>query len=97
MSIIKRLKKMQSKLFVEKMLNYKTSVYMFYIQFEQNELCNVHSNRRARVMTMNVLKKTILECFKEFENLNNKNETYKLLKHEFMNHVIELKKQIVFL
>ena len=38
------------------------------------------------------LKKIIFKCFKEFENLNNKDKTYKLSKHEFMNHVIELKK-----
>ena len=43
-------------------------------------------------MMMNVSKKTIFECFKEFENLNNENETYKLSKHRFINHVIELKK-----
>ena len=92
MLIIKRLKKVQSELFVEKMLNHKTFVYVFYIQFEQNELYNVHSNRRARVMTMNVLKKTIFECFKKFENLNNEDETYKLSEHKLMNHVIKLKK-----
>ena len=45
---------------------------------------------------MNVSKKTIFECFKEFENLSNKDETYKLLKHELMNHVIELKKNKSF-
>ena len=92
MLIIKRLKEMQSKFFVEKVLNHKVFVYVFYIRFEQNELCNVYSNRRARVMTVNVLKKTIFECFKEFEDLNNEDETYKLSKHEFMNHVIKLKK-----
>ena len=91
MLIIKRLKEMQSKFFVEKILNHKVFVYVFYIRFELNELCNVHSKRRARVMTMNISKKIIFECFKEFENLNNKNETYKLSKHEFMNHVIKLK------
>ena len=73
------------------MLNHKAFVYVFYIRSERNELCNVHSNRPARVMMMNVSKKTIFECFKEFENLNNKNETYKLSEHELMNHVIELK------
>ena len=92
MLIIKRLKEMQSKFFVEEMLNHKIFAYVFYIRFEQNELCNVHSNRRARVITMNVLKKIIFECFKKFENLSNENETYKLSEHEFMNHVIELKK-----
>ena len=40
---------------------------------------------------MNVSKKTIFEYFKKFENLSNENETYKLLEHEFMNHVIKLK------
>ena len=40
---------------------------------------------------MNASKKTIFKCFKKFENLNNEDETYKLLEHEFMNHVIELK------
>ena len=40
---------------------------------------------------MNASKKIIFECFKKFENLNNKNETYKLSEHKFMNHVIELK------
>ena len=45
---------------------------------------------------MNVSKKTIFECFKEFENLNNENETYKLSEHEFMNHVIKLKKNKLF-
>ena len=44
MSIIKRLKEMQSKLFVEKVLNHKIFVYVFYIRSEQNELCNVYSN-----------------------------------------------------
>ena len=42
-------------------------------------------------MTINVSKKTIFECFKKFEDLNNEDEIYKLLKHEFMNHIIELK------
>ena len=41
---------------------------------------------------MNVSKKTIFECFKKFENLNNKDEAYKLSEYEFMNHVIKLKK-----
>ena len=36
-------------------------------------------------------KKTIFECFKKFENLNNENKTYKLSEHRFMNHVIKLK------
>ena len=44
MLIIKRLKEVQSKLFVEKVLNHKVFAYMFYIRSEQNELCNVHSN-----------------------------------------------------
>ena len=96
MSIIKCLKKVQLKFFVEKMLNYKAFAYVFYIRPERNELYNVHSNRRARVITMNVLKKTIFECFKKFENLSNENETYKLSKHELMNHVIELKKDKSF-
>ena len=87
---------MQLEFFVEKMLNHKIFVYVFYIRFERNELNNVHSNRRTRVITMNVSKKIIFKCFKEFENLNNKNETYKLSKHEFMNHVIELKKNKSF-
>ena len=91
MSIIKRLKKMQSKFFVEEMLNHKISAYMFYIRFERNELCNVHLNRRARVMTMNVLKKIIFKYFKKFKNLNKENKIYKLSEHEFINHVIELK------
>ena len=91
MSIIKRLKKVQLKFFVEKVLNHKAFIYIFYIRSERNELCNVYSNRRARVIMMNVLKKTIFECFKEFENLNNENKTYKLSKYELMNHVIELK------
>ena len=69
---------------------------MFYIRFEQNELCNVHSNRRARVIMMNVSKKIIFKCFKKFENLNNENETYKLSKHELMNHVIDLKEDKLF-
>ena len=47
-------------------------------------------------MTMNVSKKTIFECFKEFENLNNEDETYKLSKHKLMNHVIKLKKNKSF-
>ena len=34
MSIIKRLKKVQLKLFAEEMLNHKVFAYMFYIQFE---------------------------------------------------------------
>ena len=34
MSIIKRLKEMQSKFFAEKMLNDKVFVYIFYIRFE---------------------------------------------------------------
>ena len=42
-------------------------------------------------MTMNVSKKTIFKYFKKFENLNNENKAYKLSKHKFMNHVIELK------
>ena len=96
MSIIKRLKEVQSKLFAEKVLNHKTFAYVFYIQSERNELCNVHSDRRARVMMMNVSKKTIFKCFKEFENLSNENETYKLSEHEFMNHVIELKENKSF-
>ena len=41
-------------------------------------------------------KKKIFECFKKFENLNNEDETYKLLKHEFMNYVIELKENRSF-
>ena len=41
-------------------------------------------------------KKTIFECFKKFENLNNEDEAYKLSKHEFMNYVIELKKNKLF-
>ena len=45
---------------------------------------------------MNVLKKTIFECFKKFENLNNEDKTYKLSKHEFINYVIELKKNKSF-
>ena len=45
---------------------------------------------------MNVSKKTIFECFKEFENLNNKDKTYKLSEHELMNHVIELKEDKSF-
>ena len=83
---------MQSKFFAENVLNHKAFAYVFYIRFESNKLYNVHLKRRTRVMTMNVSKKTIFECFKEFENLNNEDETYKLLEHEFMNHVIELKK-----
>ena len=43
-------------------------------------------------MTMNVLKKTIFKYFKKFENLSNEVKTYKLLEHEFIDHVIELKK-----
>ena len=84
--------KVQSKFFVEKVLNHKAFAYMFYIRSELDELCNVHSKRRARVMTMNVSKKIIFECFKEFENLNNEDEVYKLSENEFMNYVIELKK-----
>ena len=87
---------MQSEFFVEKVLNHKIFVYMFYIRFERNELYNVHSNRRARVMTMNVSKKIIFKCFKKFKNLNNEDETYKLSKHELMNHVIELKENKSF-
>ena len=34
MSIIKRLKEVQLKFFIEKMLNHKTFAYVFYIQFE---------------------------------------------------------------
>ena len=41
-------------------------------------------------------KKTIFECFKEFENLNKEDKTYKLSKHKFMNHVIKLKKDKSF-
>ena len=96
MSIIKRLKKVQSKLFVEKMLNYKTFVYIFYIQFKQNELYNVHLNRRAHVITINVSKTTIFKYFKKFKNLNNEDKTYKLSKYKLMNHVIELKKNKSF-
>ena len=96
MSIIKRLEKMQSKFFAEKILNHKVFVYMFYIRFKRNELCNVHSNRRARVITMNASEKTIFKCFKKFENLNNEDETYKLSEYEFMNHVIELKENKLF-
>ena len=40
---------------------------------------------------MNVSRKIIFKCFKEFENLNNENEIYKLSEHKFINHVIELK------
>ena len=87
---------MQSKFFVEKMLNHKVFVYVFYIQSEQNKLCNVHLNQQVRVMTMNVLKKTIFECFKKFENLSNEDETYKLSKHEFINYVIKLNKNKLF-
>ena len=97
MSIIKRLKEVQSKLFAEKILNHKTFVYVFYIRFERNELCNVHSNRRARVITMNISKKIIFECFKKFKNLNNENEAYKLSEHKFMNHAIKLKEDKLFL
>ena len=92
MSIIKRLKKVQSKLFAKKVLNHKVFAYVFYIRSELNELCNVHSKRRICVIMMNVSKKTIFECFKEFENLNNENKAYKLSEHELMNYVIELKK-----
>ena len=92
MSIIKRLKEMQSKLFAEKVLNHKAFIYVFYIRPESDKLYNAHLKRRARVMTMNVSKKTILECFKKFEDLNNEDEAYKLLEHELMNHAIELKK-----
>ena len=41
-------------------------------------------------------KKTIFECFKEFENLSNENKTYKLLKYEFMNYVMKLKENKSF-
>ena len=41
-------------------------------------------------------KKTIFKCFKKFENLNNEDEAYKLLKHEFINYIIELKKNKSF-
>ena len=34
MSIIKRLKEVQLKLFAEKILNHKAFVYVFYIQFK---------------------------------------------------------------
>ena len=86
------MKKVQSKFFAEKILNHKTFVYILYIRSESNELCNVHLKRRARVITMNALKKTIFKCFKKFENLNNEDETYRLSKHKFMNHAIKLKK-----
>ena len=66
-------------------------VYVFYIRFKRNKLCNVHSNRQTRVITMNVSKKTVFEYFQKFENLDNENKTYKLSKHKFMNYVIELK------
>ena len=92
MSIINRLKEMQLKLFAEKILNHKVFIYVFYIRSESNKLCNFHSKRRARVITINVSKKIISECFKKFENLNNEDETYKLSEHESMNHVIKLKK-----
>ena len=85
------MKEVQSKFFAEKMLNHKVFIYVFYIQSERNKLCNVHLNRRARVMTVNVSKKIIFEYFKKFKNLNNEDETYKLFKHELMNHIIELK------
>ena len=78
------------------MLNHKALVYVFYIRFERDKLCNVHLNRRGRVITINVLKKTIFENFKEFENLNNENETYKLSEHKLINHVIELKENKSF-
>ena len=97
MSIIKYLKEVQLKSFVEKVLNYKTFVYMFYIWFKRNKLCNVYLNWQARVITINVSKKIIFKYFKKFENLNNENEIHKLLKHEFMNHIIELKKNKLFL
>ena len=45
MLIIKRLKEVQLKLFVEKVLNHKVFVYVFYIRFKRDELCNVHLNR----------------------------------------------------
>ena len=48
-------------------------------------------------MTMNVSKKIIFKCFKKFENLSNEDKTYKLSKHEFMNHVIKIKKNKSFL
>ena len=97
MSIIKRLKEVQLKLFVEKMLNYKIFAYVFYIQFERNELCNVYLDRRTCVKTMNVSKKTIFKCFKEFKNLNNEDEIYKLSEYKLINHIIELKKNKSFL
>ena len=90
------MKEIQSEFFAEKMLNHKVFVYVFYIQSERDELNNVHSNRRTRVITMNVSKKTIFKCFKEFENLNNENEAYKLSEYELMNHAIELKKNKSF-
>ena len=97
MSIIERLKEVQLKFFVEKVLNHKAFVYVFYIRFERNKLCNVHLNQRARVITMNVSKKTIFKYFKEFGNLNNEDETYKLSEYEFINYVIKLKKTSRFL
>ena len=57
------------------MLNYKAFVYVFYIRFERNKLYNIYLNRRARVMTIDVSKKIIFKCFREFENLNNENKT----------------------
>ena len=90
--IIKRLKKVQLKFFAENVLNHKTFVYVFYIRSKLNELCNIHLKQRARVITMNVSKKTIFKCFKKFENLKNEDKAYKLSEHEFINYVIELKK-----
>ena len=85
------MKKIQLKLFAEKILNYKSFVYVFYIRFKSNELCHIYSKQRARVMTMNVSKK-IFKCFREFKNLNNEDEAYKSSEHKSINHAIKLKK-----
>ena len=65
---------------------------MFFIRSESEELYNVHSKRRAHVIIMNIFDKIIFEYFEKFKNLKNVNKVYKLSKHDFINHIIELKK-----
>ena len=70
---------------------------MFYIRSKLNKLCNNYSKRRTCVITINVSKKIISECFEKFEDLKHKDETYKLSEYKFINQIIELKKNKSFL
>ena len=79
MSIIKRLKEVQSKFFAWKILNYKIFAYVFSIRFKSNKLYNDYSKQQAHVVTMKVSKKIIFECFAKFKNSNNEDKTYRLL------------------